>query len=1122
MRCLVILILTLIFFDSRSDALSQRICPTRVAPVPATATMGSASVSMAHDGSTNITGWVCQSSPTRTTMIVSLLDTASSNVIATSTVSTIAGTACTQTPFSLSVANSALKQYWGNPVSIVAANTSGYTIALSGNSDLFRLGIRDITFGGMAGFDLLINPNFSTDLRSSGRAGLYLHGAVMTDLTNNDETSVLDSLVSLFNPYGGQNAELSLLDVYNTGLSINTVNLEALVASDFALWIANTVLQRYLTPGLIPETGTYDCSTRDMAENPSDFTYLWEALNDSPSTPLLETMATICTPNEYQDSLLPPFSDPTWQFLRDGALYSNAVAFDAPPTAYLSGFGPNYRQWVVDHIVWAKANGVRTYVIISPNGAQGDFLSATQQFIAHLEANNARPSNWQVVDYSQNTAEPIPAGYLNYCGDENVSQSITNIALWVSQNAPTVEPTLGSFAKGNIRVHRRIHFMVSNTSWMSSNGARVATVTTRPNYYETFKLHDHTHYDLLDGDRVYIETCNNTWVGADGSLSSSSPTNFTIVKASGGGPRIRTGDQVWLMATTTQKYCTLSPLSCLSSVAPTTPLTISWQVAPAPPAASISSPIFLSNTLYSFESPTYAGGGFAYTPALTTAQTLTIASGGISASGGPWDPINPLPIPDGNQFVFLQNDQASVSGYWSDAATTQMYSASFYYSTRGSTAQDPLSYATESQCTLSVAGQAVWVSPANITVPSGWVPVTTNSFIPSTKNPLVMFQCRDMSTIGKSILLDAFQLSNVTTSSPIFLTGTLYSFESPIYLSGGGFAYSPEVTTSQTLMFYDGGISATGGPWDPVNPLPLPNGNQFAFLQNDQASVSGYWSDASVSQTYSVSFSYSTRGVASGDPTSYATQSQCTIAVGGHVVWTSPVNITVPSGWVAVTTGSFSPPTTNPLVIFQCRDMSTIGKTIVLDDLLISSSSSSPGSAFTGVGLSSNTLYSFESPSFTVVGQFAYTPVKTSTQPWNFTAGGGVSALGSPWDPLNASPLPNGNQYAYLQNDGASIFSTWGNAVVGNSYSATFSYSTRGNASGDPSSYATLSQCALYVGAQSVWVSPANITVSSGWVGVQTSSFVVNSVTPTVVFQCRDHSSIGKTIVLDALTLVGG
>lgn len=125
------------------------------------------------------------------------------------------------------------------------------------------------------------------------------------------------------------------------------------------------------------------------------------------------------------------WNDSKWDASRERARIGGGVILDSPPFFYYDVGPDDYRAFVRAEIAWANANGLHSSWILSPGGNR-DFLTVTQRLVAEINAlpANQRPAQWVVESYG--VGGPV--------GDENVSGSVANVALWVVENAQVYRP----------------------------------------------------------------------------------------------------------------------------------------------------------------------------------------------------------------------------------------------------------------------------------------------------------------------------------------------------------------------------------------------------------------------------------------------------------------------------------------------------------------------------------------------------------------------------------------------------------------------------------------------------------------------------------------------------------
>jgi len=97
------------------------------------------------------------------------------------------------------------------------------------------------------------------------------------------------------------------------------------------------------------------------------------------------------------------------------------------PAGYFFSREPAYRDWVVDAIHWARAQGLKTVVILSPHTSKDRFAADARRFYEYLGDQQAMPDIIAVENYSPNA----PADYPNRVGNENAPNTDLGVARWL-------------------------------------------------------------------------------------------------------------------------------------------------------------------------------------------------------------------------------------------------------------------------------------------------------------------------------------------------------------------------------------------------------------------------------------------------------------------------------------------------------------------------------------------------------------------------------------------------------------------------------------------------------------------------------------------------------------------
>ena len=486
-----------------------------------------------------------------------------------------------------------------------------------------------------------------------------------------------------------------------------------------------------------------------------------------------------------------------------------------------------------------------------------------------------------------------------------------------------------------------------------------------------------------------------------------------------------------------------------------------------------------------------------------------------------------------------------MSAVLSGLSASSSYLIGFYWAVRADHADSDTTAGnlTESSFSILVNGQVVYQSAAAVSDLGGWKYAETSQWQPTSvtgSQATVAFYVSSTSTEDHCILFDSV---TVQLAGAITLP-SLQDFESPSTTSTSNFQYTPTVTVHQPWTFETngGGIGHTGGPWDPPQPSQPPSNQQYAFLQTSPGGSGNQttWMNATLFNlttgvTYQVSFYYATRFDASGNGESvgYQTQSQLTLLIGGQQIWQSPANITDQGGWTAVAPITFTGSGNLPIV-FLVTSIGSFDHAVLVDAVRFTSSLPVPT-----YYLSSDVTYDFENPSLAFTDPYQYNPPLSSTQPFTWSiinlggviyGGGGVAAVGSPWDPPAPTTPPSGSQYGFLQtspnNDPGLQLSNMTAAAslsAGYYYNITFYYAAR--AGGSPGEmgpdYDTQSTLTVLANGVQVWTSGPNLSDSGGWVYAVSASFAgVQGGGNTIQFIDQSSSNDDHTILIDSVTIV--
>ena len=261
----------------------------------------------------------------------------------------------------------------------------------------------DVFIGGVQGFSGLAVASASSLLRATGRVGLYMHGPGVQSSYDNGS---LTSIASAFNGTGTGMAELPY------------------VPTNPSSWFSTFYRPLFTDSGLNPSAISVDITSYSV--DPSE----WSAYVTAAQALGISLVSPIFSPNDPSDPLGDFGTLPAYASLRAAALLGGGITLDTPPS-YAFARSSDYLSTVESEIQWARENGVKSTVIVSPTTADYDssFLEDTAHFIAQLAANNALPDNWVVETYVLDGTTVI--------GSENDPESIAGVALWIAQNADT-------------------------------------------------------------------------------------------------------------------------------------------------------------------------------------------------------------------------------------------------------------------------------------------------------------------------------------------------------------------------------------------------------------------------------------------------------------------------------------------------------------------------------------------------------------------------------------------------------------------------------------------------------------------------------------------------------------
>jgi hypothetical protein len=293
-----------------------------------------------------------------------------------------------------------------------------------------------VSVGGTAGFNTLVDADFTTALLATGHVRLYEHGvavaAAITDSPPSNPYDILNSIENVFAGTGPGEAELGLLGP-------NYFTLPASYTGYYQY--------QYVASGLGPNAANVNVPFKPAGAIKYDKrnVKIWEAWVQAANSVGIATMAPIVAPNgvwKAGSPIYPPtrreyydINSSFYALSRFEATYGGAIAFDSPSDFFLAGgSGPGYREFIEQAIQWGNAQGLRTTVLVSPLN-RATFTKDTKRFVAELVAHNAVPSEWSVDDYEDTDPNDSAA-----MGPDTTRNTTTEVALWLATYAPVYTP----------------------------------------------------------------------------------------------------------------------------------------------------------------------------------------------------------------------------------------------------------------------------------------------------------------------------------------------------------------------------------------------------------------------------------------------------------------------------------------------------------------------------------------------------------------------------------------------------------------------------------------------------------------------------------------------------------
>ncbi len=263
--------------------------------------------------------------------------------------------------------------------------------------------------GGVAGVQALADASHSTAFRAAG-GGLYLHNNGWAALTPAQQRQVLDAFAG------------------------RPIGIELGFNPSAEAW-AKRYQSGYAAMGIIPEFITANAFDKNNHPTPEQWTHYTQVLRKQGGVP----ESTLILPTfEYANFApnIPKIVDtnvsrtPEFQALIRAA---GGITLDSPP-GYFFGREQNYRDWIVDAIVWTQKAGLRVVLIVSPHRSGERFAEDTAKMIAYLSDCNALPDTFVSENYEAKPASDYP----NLVGPETLPYTALGVGLQLTTIAKPI------------------------------------------------------------------------------------------------------------------------------------------------------------------------------------------------------------------------------------------------------------------------------------------------------------------------------------------------------------------------------------------------------------------------------------------------------------------------------------------------------------------------------------------------------------------------------------------------------------------------------------------------------------------------------------------------------------
>ena len=294
-----------------------------------------------------------------------------------------------------------------------------------------------VSVGGTAGFNALVNADFTTALLATGHARLYEHAnAIATAIADSPPShpyAVLNAIENVFSESGPGEAELGWVGP----------NYFTLPAGRYPGYYQ----YQFVNSGLNPNAANVNVPYKPESAIKFDRKNIdaWMDWVHAGRSVGIVSMAPIVAPNAVwrpHSPIFPPtrreyydFNSAFYDLSRFEAWYGGAIAFDTPSDFFMAGgSGPGYQRFIEQAIRWGNAHDLRTTVLVSPYSSRETFTEDTKRFVGVLIAHDAIPTEWAVDDYENTNANDAKA-----MGPDTRRNTTTEVGLWLALHAPIHE-----------------------------------------------------------------------------------------------------------------------------------------------------------------------------------------------------------------------------------------------------------------------------------------------------------------------------------------------------------------------------------------------------------------------------------------------------------------------------------------------------------------------------------------------------------------------------------------------------------------------------------------------------------------------------------------------------------